>query len=232
MRIAVLEDDQGTQAMYLTVLAKSGHEVVTYMAAEEMIKAMFQQSFDLFIIDWILPGKKTGLDALQAIRSHVASKRTPVIFATSRDDEADIIAALEMGADDYLIKPLRPGELAARVAAMLRRAYPQADGGSFETGIYRFDLLQEKVFVNQTDAELASKEFALALFLFRHVGALVTRNHISHSVWGREMPDTTRSIDTYASRLRSKLDIKPENGFRLLSERSIGYRLLRVESLT
>jgi DNA-binding response OmpR family regulator len=153
----------------------------------------------------------------------------PVLFTTARDAEADIVQALKAGADDYLVKPLRKQELLARVEALGRRARPKPRAAE-HLKVAEFDVDVDRRVVTRHGAEmdLTQKDFDLAVFLFRNVGNLVSRGHILESVWGRTSDLNTRTVDTHVSRLRSKLGLVPENGWKLSAVYQHGYRLEQV----
>jgi DNA-binding response OmpR family regulator len=153
----------------------------------------------------------------------------PVLFTTARDAEADIVQALKAGADDYLVKPLRKQELLARVEALGRRARPKPRTAE-HLKLAEFDVDVDRRVVNRhgVEVDLTQKDFDLAVFLFRNVGNLVSRGHILESVWGRTSDLNTRTVDTHVSRLRSKLGLVPENGWKLTAVYQHGYRLEQV----
>lgn len=228
MRIAVLDDDTAQLAMVQAALSAAGHHVHTFAQGQAMMTALQRDSFDLLILDWQVPDI-TGLEILRWLR---ASERRmlPVLFMTLRSSEEDIVAALDAGADDYMIKPIRKGELQARVQALLRRAYPQELLHEvFEYGDYRFESGRNRVSFKDQQVILTQKEFDLAVLLFRNMGRPLSRAHILESVWGREHDVPSRTMDTHMSRVRSKLNLRPDNGFRLAPVYSFGYRLEPVE---
>jgi DNA-binding response OmpR family regulator len=145
---------------------------------------------------------------------------------TGRSSENDIIAGLEAGADDYMIKPIRSGELVARVNALLRRAYPaQTAEEHLEFGPYKFELRAGRLSFNNVHVEMTQKEFDLALLLFKNLGRPLSRAYILEAVWSRDIDVPSRTMDTHISRVRNKLALKPENGYRLAPVYSYGYRL-------
>ena len=165
---------------------------------------------------------------LRWVRAHVTTP-VPVMFVTSRDAESDVVAALTQGADDYMKKPVTRSEVQARVQALLRRAYPQQDAGTVEVNQFRLDRSNNAASIAGTAINLTQKEFELAWFLFQNVGRLLSREHIQEAVWGRRMvASSSRSMDTHLSRLRIKLDLKPETGIVLTPVYNYGYRLERV----
>ena len=157
------------------------------------------------------------------------SNDTPVIFVTARDAEGDIVEALNNGADDYLVKPVRRLELMSRIEAVMRRARPSAKGTTLEVGPYVFDLNHKHVTVDGEPVELTDKEYDLSVFLFRNIGRLLSRGHMLEAVWGRTANLATRTVDTHVSRVRSKLNLRPESGFRLVPTYNYGYRLEQLD---
>jgi len=225
MRVAILEDDAAQAATLASWLAAAGHDCHVYPAGKSLLKDASRESFDLFVLDWDVP-ELSGLHVLRWIR-RALPRAIPVLFVTYRDAEQDIVEALNRGADDYLPKPVRHAEVLARVNALLRRAWPEAGAEAAEFPPYSFNVDENRVSRDGQDILLAQKEFAVALFLFRHLGRLVSRGHLFEAVWGRGAELSSRTIDTHVSRVRSKLKLRPENGYRLVPVYSYGYRLER-----
>jgi two-component system response regulator RegX3 len=224
MRIAILEDDASQADLVRVWLAGAGHTCHTFHRGREFMRAMARDTFDLLLLDWELPDVN-GDAVLGWVRVNVRDN-LPVLFTTARDSEQDIVRALKEGADDYLVKPLRKQELLARIEALGRRSKPQARlSDVLRVGGFEIDLGRRTVLRNGRAVELTQKDFDLAVFLFRNVGNLVSRGHILESVWGRSPDLNTRTVDTHVSRLRSKLGLVPENGWRLTAVYQHGYRL-------
>ena len=157
------------------------------------------------------------------------SWRIPVLFLTQRDSESDIITALDAGADDYLVKPARPGELTARLNALGRRVSGENEGQEqIEIGPYVINLGKRSIVSSGEEVSLTDKDFDLAVFMFQNVGRLLSRDFLLERVWGISSNINTRTVDTHVSRLRRKLNIKPENGFRIKTIYQHGYRLEKV----
>jgi DNA-binding response OmpR family regulator len=225
MRLALLEDEPDQILMLATWLKEAGNDVYTFERSRELLKVAGRESFDLFLIDWNLPDM-SGTEVLRWLRDE-RGDATPVIFVTARDAEEDIVAALSAGADDYIIKPVRRMELLSRIEAVLRRVRPKEPERELVLPPYRFDLAHKRAFVGDEAVDLTDKEFDLAVFLFRNLGKLFSRGHLLEAVWGRNPNLATRTVDTHVSRLRTKLSLRPENGYRLTPAYNYGYRLER-----
>lgn len=224
MRIAVLDDDRTQTDLVCQVLAAAGHSCHPFQSGKEILVQLRRDNFDMLIIDWQVPDL-SGADVLRWVREKLPAV-LPVLFMTSRSGEDDIVAGLAAGADDYMIKPIRRGELVARVQALLRRAYPsQTAIEQIQFSQYIFEPRTGRLTVGGESAELTQKEFDLALLLFRNLGRPLSRAYILEAVWLRDIEIPSRTMDTHISRVRTKLKLRPENGFRLAPVYSYGYRL-------
>ncbi len=226
LRVAVLEDDVELRTTMVGWLIETGFDVHEFGTGADFTRILARESFDLCLLDGNLPDTQ-GLDVLIWLRED-RRDQTPAMFVSARDSEEDIVAALQKGADDYLIKPVRRAELIARIDAVLRRTQPATPDEQLGVGPYRFDLASKQVLVDGVPVELTDKEFELSLFLFRNVGRLVSRGHLLAAVWGRNPAVATRTVDTHISRVRTKLNLRPEQGFRLTPTYNYGYRLERI----
>ena len=226
MRIAILEDDPDQAALLRRWISEDGHDVHAYQSGREAMKQANRESFDLFMLDWQVPDV-SGAEVLAWLRSNV-SRSVPVLFVTVRDSEQDIVFALEHGADDYMVKPVRRQELLARVHALLRRAYPIEEKKLLSFPPYDIDIQRGEVRRDGAKIELTPKEFELTVALFRNIGRLLSRGHLQESVWGRTGDIATRTVDTHVSQVRKKLDLRPESGYRVVPIYNYGYRLEKV----
>jgi two-component system, OmpR family, response regulator RegX3 len=227
MRIAVLEDDVVVGTAMQHWLEAAGHTVHNFISGKAIVREAARESFDLFMLDWHVPDL-SGEEVLRWLREKQLST-VPVLFATSRDSEADIVAALLAGADDYMVKPVRRLELLARVEALLRRTRAkQSEVEPICIGPYVINLLDRIVTLDGQAVEMTDKEFDLTLFLFRNIGQLTSRGHITESVWGRSSDVQSRTVDTHVSRVRKKLELGAPRGVRLTPVYNFGYRLERV----
>ncbi|MBL8512003.1 MAG: response regulator transcription factor [Betaproteobacteria bacterium] len=227
MRIAMLEDDVDVGAAMQQWLMGAGHTVHHFTSGKAIVREAGRESFDLFILDWQVPDL-SGAEVLAWLREKLQST-TPVLFVTGRDSEEDIVSILSAGADDYMVKPVRRMEMLARVEALLRRSRPKVgDTESIDIAPYHIDLANRVVKFNDEAVEMTDKEFELTVFFFRNMGKLLSRGHISESVWGRSSDVQSRTVDTHISRIRKKLDLGPAHGIRLTPIYNFGYRMERV----
>ena len=224
MRCAVLDDDKAQTELVAKLLADAGHQCEVFHQGRALINRLRQDTFDLLVIDWNMPGM-TGIEVLETVRQgqHAA---LPILMITSRADDEDVVTGLAAGADDYILKPLTPVVFLARVDAALRRAQlnrPQKTAASF--GVYSFDVPTETATVNGRQVKLTAKEMALAMMLFENMSRPLSRSYLLESIWGQSPEAETRTLDAHVSRIRSKLNLRAENGYRVLPVYSYGYRL-------
>lgn len=228
MRVAVLEDDPLLAELLCATLADAGHDCHAVATGPAMLVRLRQESFDLMLLDWNVPGM-TGLEVLQWAQQQL-DPCPPAIMITLRDAEEDVVAALDGGADDYITKPFQPAVVRARVGAVLRRRYPEPVTVSTEElhGV-TFDHRNDSVVILGESISLTAKEFALAAMLMRNAQRPLSRAHLLEAVWGRNPDLPTRTLDAHVSKIRTKLQLVPERGFRLVPVYSFGYRLEIVE---
>ncbi len=225
MHIVSLDDDYTQRRLIHSILTDAGYKCSLYDSGHDLLADLSRpHPYNLLLLDWKLPDI-SGLETLRRIRSAFGNM-LPIIFVTSRVEEADLVLGLQAGADDYITKPIRSGELLARIQALHRRrdATPQ-HGAAFVVGAYHIDPTAGRITLRNQDIELAPKELELALLFFRNPMHLFSRNVLSSTVWQREISPTSRTIDTHLSNIRRKLQLKPENGLRLTASYAMGYRL-------
>ena len=227
MRIAILEDDPDQAELVSLWLKDAGYSVNCELSSAGFIRAIRRDSFDLYLLDWVVP-VLSGIEVLRKLRREMGDN-TPVIVATVKDKEQSIVRALEAGADDYIVKPMRRAELVARVAAILRRAGIGATPDEvFDAAPYEVDVRRQLLSLDGEEISLTNREFELAVFLFRNSGKLLSRSHILEAIWGIDNDSlSTRTVDTHISRLRSKLRFSEGNGWKLTAVYQHGYRVER-----
>jgi len=224
MKIASLEDDLDQARRIQQVLTAAGYACTSYHQSRDLLAALRTETYDLVLLDWHLPDID-GDDVVRWLRTHIGA-RIPVIFLTNRSAEDDLVEGLRAGADDYIVKPMRPLELLARVAALLRRSQiAEPVDQTIEVARYRVDPAARAISLDDVAISLAPKEFELALLFFRNVGRLMSRDMLAECVWNREIPATSRTLDTHLSNIRQKLQLRPQHGVRLTSSYALGYRL-------
>lgn len=227
MHIAILEDDPFQQDLLALLVRQGQHTSTAFGTTTAFLQGLQAQTFELALIDWMLPDG-TGGEVLRWIRQHVGWT-LPAIVITAREEEATVVAALEAGADDYLVKPVKPLELLARIAAASRRARPGALP-VLRAGAYEIDIQRQRLAIAGQAVESTQKEFDLAVCLFQNMGKLLSREFLLDKVWGISAEVDARTVDTHVSRLRRKLGLDGRRGWKLVSVYGFGYRFERVDA--
>lgn len=231
MHIASLEDDPAQAQLIHDTFVNNGHDCTVFSRGKDLLAALSRpHAYDLLLLDWEIPDI-SGLEVVRWVRANLGYT-VPVMFLTSRTLEEDLVSGLQAGADDYMIKPIRQNELLARLDALVRRNSPSGSHEQpFTCGAYEIDPSIDAIRLQGKKIELAPKEYELALLLFRNPGKLFSRDVLSNRVWNREIPATSRTLDTHLSNLRRKLSLSAAHGVRLNSSYALGYRLeLTVEN--
>lgn len=225
MRVAVVDDDDDVIDFVSTALTRAGHRCAGFRTGGAMLAALRRETFDLIMLDWNLPDG-AGIAFLASIRA--ANESIGVIMITSRSDPNDIAAALTAGADDYVIKPESAQVILARAEAVHRRASTHvAQGRLAAFGDHVFDRLTETVSVAGEVVATSAKEFQLALTFFENLHRAMSRGYLLETVWHSVSDLPTRTLDMHVSRIRAKLRLNPDNGYRIVSISGYGYRMER-----
>jgi heavy metal response regulator len=203
MRILLVEDDKGIARFVKKGLLENSFSVDVATNGEEGLDSVLHMKYDLIILDIMLP-KMDGREVLKRIRS--MDIQTPVIFLTAKDSEEDIVQGLNLGADDYLVKPFSFNELLARIQAILRRGKAVTSPSRLQLVSLVLEPDGHRVFREKTKIELTPKEYALLEFFMRHPGEIITRTMISERVWDYHFDTSTNIIDVHVSHLRNKID--------------------------
>lgn len=225
MHIALLEDDSAQGDLIQSVLVYAGYTCTLFTSGRDILAALSRpNTFDVLLLDWEVHDI-SGFEVLHWVRSNLGHA-IPVMFVTSRNQEADLVSGLQAGADDYMIKPVRKAEFVARLDALTRRLAPvPVQQENFRCGVYEFYPATACARLKGRPVDLAPKEFELAVLFFRNPSRLFSRDVLSSTIWNRDIPATSRTIDTHLSNIRRKLELKPEHGVRLSASYAIGYRL-------
>lgn len=208
-------------------LVREGYEVKFFFSAVDALKYITNDNTDLVLTDWMLP-EMDGLELCKHLKMSVATQDIPLVMLTGKNDEIDVVTALEVGADDYLVKPLRIKEMLTRVKKILRRkatddtlkiTAPVQDKLDF--GALRLDAVAYKVYLNNAELDLTIGEFKLLELLAKYPGKVFSRNQIIEKINGPQYFATERSIDVQIVGLRKKLGIYKD---AIETVRSVGYR--------
>ena len=225
--IGVVEDDPDQSHLFAAWLGEAGYKVRQFASAAEFRRRLGAESVDALILDWMLPDTP-GIDVLDWLR-HSTQAQLPVVFLTAKTSESDIVAGLSAGADDYIAKPARKAELLARIDAVLRRSGVNAVDPILRDLVpYEIDTQRRRVSLSGEPVKLTDREVDLAVFVFRRHGRIVSRETLLEQVWKLSSAVTTRTVDTHMSRLRKKLQLNGEHGWRLTAVYQHGYRLERT----
>ncbi len=227
MRIAYLEDEAETSTDVCVWLRDAGYEVELFVSGEACARAVVGERFDALLLDWMVPDLP-GSEVLARLQIKLRQAMPPVIFATGRDSEDDIVHILMAGADDYIVKPFSRPILLARLQAVLRRKGAATAASSVQDfGRLVIDFGRRQFLIEGKTVTLTEREADLALHFFRNPGRLLTRDHLIQVVWSLTPMIDTRTVDVHVSTLRRKLGLTPEFGWRLVSIYGLGYRLER-----
>ncbi|MFB3916360.1 MAG: winged helix-turn-helix domain-containing protein [Terriglobales bacterium] len=221
--IYAVEDDADIARLVRYQLESANFTVRTFANGSGVIAQAQRERPSLFLLDIMVPGTD-GLELCRQIRQAPALAMTPIIFLTAKAGEADRVLGLELGADDYIIKPFSPRELVARVKAVLRRFEQPLAPTSIVAGDIEIDTGAMSLQVRGKPVTTTATEFRLMEYLARHPGRVFTRDQLLDAVWRDTAFVTPRSIDVYIRRLREKIERDPENPRRLKTVRGAGYK--------
>ena len=225
-RILVVEDEADIRELIRYNLAQEGFIIEEAADGVQALDRIARRTPDLIVLDLMLPGM-SGLEVCRKLRAAPQTANLPILVATAKDTEVDRVLGLEMGADDYVVKPFSPRELVARVKALLRRAHLLAEpesAGLYERGRLKIDFDSYQVYVEGKRKELALREFELLRFLVQHPLRVYNREQLLDKVWGRDTFVEPRTVDVHVRRLRKHIERDDANPELILTVRSVGYR--------
>lgn len=231
-KILVVDDEKPISDIVKFNLEKEGFEVVTAFDGEEALQKVEEENPDLIVLDLMLP-KMDGLEVCREVRK---TRDTPIIMVTAKDQEIDKVLGLELGADDYVTKPFSNRELVARVKANVRRtaSLQNAETAKEETNdieVGDLTVHPDAYIVSKRgdSIELTHREFELLHYLARHIGQVMTREHLLETVWGYDYFGDVRTVDVTVRRLREKIEDNPSHPTFLVTRRGVGYYLRSPE---
>jgi two-component system, OmpR family, alkaline phosphatase synthesis response regulator PhoP len=221
-RILVVEDDRDIAELIAHSLGKAGYDTHKVTSGPDALASARSAAPDAIVLDLMLPGLD-GLDVCRALRADPATAGIPIIMLTARAEEADRVAGLELGADDYVTKPFSAKELVARVGALLRRAgRPVRPPSVLRYRSIEVDVGRHRVTSGQEDIRLTAKEFLLLRYLIENKGRVLSRDVLLSDVWGYQYTGGTRTVDVHIRRLREKIPLLND---ALETVKQFGYRL-------
>ncbi|EKN65069.1 alkaline phosphatase synthesis transcriptional regulatory protein PhoP [Neobacillus bataviensis LMG 21833] len=229
-KILVVDDEQSIVTLLQYNLEQAGFEVLTAMDGMEGKQLAETDAPDIIVLDLMLPSLD-GMEVCKQLRQK--NIMTPILMLTAKDDELDKILGLELGADDYMVKPFSPREVIARVKAILRRTQVQTEtaeendttGGQIQIG--KLTIFPEKyeAFFKENHLELTLKEFELLLYLAQNKGRVLTRDQLLSAVWNYDFAGDTRIVDVHISHLREKIEEETKKPVYIKTIRGLGYKL-------
>jgi two-component system response regulator MprA len=220
-RVLVVDDEPGVRDAVQTALELEGHRVATAADGLDALTALARSEFDLLVLDVLMPNL-SGFEVCRRLRA--AGNRTPVLILTARDSEEDTIRGLDLGADDYLVKPFALGELLARVRALIRRTRPAGEEAPLWFAGLSLDPLSHEVRRGARVVELTRTEYALLELFLRHPRQVLTREVIMERIWGYDFGPTSNPLEVYVSYLRRKTEAGGEPRV-IQTVRGVGYAL-------
>ena len=221
-KILVVDDEPQIRRVMRTALAAEGYVAVTAKSAADAFEEIRDDRFDLILLDINMPGL-SGLEACSEIRR---ASEIPIIMLTVRDSEQDKVAALDAGADDYVVKPFSMPELMARIRANLRRSgFASATGTpKLNFGNVEINLQTRHVYVNGKDVRFTPKEFDLLHYFITHPDTTIPHSKLLQAVWGPDYGNETEYLHVFVNQIRKKIEADPANPAHLLTELRVGYR--------
>lgn len=223
-KILIVEDETDIAELIRYNVERAGFEARVVRDGQQALQLLRREVPDLLVLDLMLPGMD-GLELCRRLRSEPATRALPIIMVTAKGEEADRVVGLELGADDYLVKPFSPRELVARLRAMLRRREPPAlETERLVAGELTLDHGRHEVTRHGKPIPLSSMEFKLLAFLLANRGRAFSREQLLDRVWGQDRFVEPRTVDVHIRRLREKVEADPKRPILIQTVRGLGYR--------
>lgn len=226
VRILVVEDEPSMQIGLADNLGFEGYSVDVASDGNQALQKILDENWDLILLDVMMPGM-SGFDVLKSIRKQ--GVKVAVIMLSARSQEMDRVLGLELGADDYIIKPFSLRELLARIKAVLRRSESESAGdnrSNIQIGRLRVDFQTGRAWQDNEEIELSNRELDLIRFLWQHKGETISREKILQTVWGFDEAPTSRTVDNFIVKLRQKIESTNSSPRFIISVHGVGYKLV------
>ena len=220
--ILIADDHPQITSILKEYAEKEGYQVILAANGNQAISAFYESSPDLLLLDVMMPGKD-GFQVCQEIRK---SSNVPIIMVTARSEDYDRIMGLEIGADDYVVKPFLPNEVMARIRAILRRIQPtdEPKKSVFSYGSLKIDLERHVATIDEKPLPLTRKELEILWVLGNHKNKVFSRDQLLNSIWGYDYFGDTRTVDSHIRRLRAKIEEVPHPDWELKTIWGVGYK--------
>lgn len=224
-KILIIDDEKPTIQSVSMLLAKQGFEVFKAYCAQSGLRMAYHHQPDLVVLDVVMP-TTDGWEVCKRLRE---MSDMPIIFLSALGSAKDIVKGLDIGADDYIVKPFDDDELVARIRARLRRSHKpnMSEELVFNRGEFRINFMNREVWVKSAHKHLTPKEFNLLAVLVRNAGRVVTRDELVTQAWGEEYSNAVDSLKLYIHYLRQKLETNSQQPEYILTSRGVGYRFIK-----
>lgn len=226
-KVLIIEDEVAIVTMLRYNLEKEGFKVFSTGDGDEAVGMVKTHHPDVIVLDWMLPGK-SGIDICAELRRQEETKTVPIIMLSARGEEGDRIRGLDVGADDYMVKPFSPSELIARIRAVLRRLRPALSEKVLSFSDLKMDMVTHHITRRNKPVHLSPTEFSLLRYFMEHPGRVFSREQLLDAVWGHDIYVELRTVDVHIRRLRKGLDNAPDLPELIRTVRSAGYALEEV----
>ena len=227
--VLIVEDETALVELLTYNLERAGYATAVARDGEEAELMVQEAKPDLVLLDWMLP-YTSGIEICRRLRRRQETRSLPIVLLTARGEESDRVRGLEVGADDYVVKPFSPRELLARIAAVLRRSQPGGQEDLLEHGDVALDLAAHRVMRGGRPIDLGPTEFRLLAFLMRHPGRVFSREQLLNAVWGHDAYIEPRTVDVHIGRLRKAVNEGDEPDV-IRTVRAAGYALADAPDL-
>lgn len=223
--IYIADDEENIRNIVAIGLKDSGFETKEFADGTSLLREVHQKLPDAIVLDWMMP-RPDGLAVCRMLREDEATRSVPILMLTARGEEIDRVLGLEIGADDYIVKPFSIKELCARVRAVLRRTAREEKPAEevFRHGTLVVDVTRHQVLRDGKTVDLTAKEFDLLVMLMKNHGRVLTRDMLLDKVWGVEYFGDTRTVDVHVRYLRQKIERNPDHPVLIQTVRGVGYR--------